>query len=218
MKKVLLALLTLVVATSVSMAGVGIMWTTAMIGYTHDASNLTEYPTTSGLLQNYSAIWQLIYAGADNIANPINQGSGNTADPLNNYLAAGSDDEVWAQRTIAMSGGTAPEDSTSWNDLFLATGGNVTYEDGSWTTPGYIYQRVFEGTPANGSWFYESSLEALITTFTPGGGATAPNELWLGSASSGWQATQQVSMIPEPATMGLLGFGALVMAIRRRRS
>jgi hypothetical protein len=29
---------------------------------------------------------------------------------------------------------------------------------------------------------------------------------------------QQITAVPEPATMGLLGLGALVMAIRRRRA
>jgi hypothetical protein len=41
-----------------------------------------------------------------------------------------------------------------------------------------------------------------------------------GGMTSGVQPDQQITAapIPEPATMGLLGLGALVMAIRRRRS
>jgi PEP-CTERM motif-containing protein len=212
MKKFLMVIFALIIATSVATAGVGIQWSTAMIGYTHDAVNLTEYPTANGLLQSYSAIWQLIYAGADNIANSIANTPIQTGGPNGDYVKG--DDVVWAERTIAMGGGTAPEDGTGWNDLFLATGGSVVYEDLGWSTAGFSYQRVFEGTPAIGSWYLETPLLALDTGYA--GGGAPPQDSFVGTPALGFQATTQI--VPEPATMGLLGLGALVMAFRRRRS
>ena len=81
---------------------------------------------------------------------------------------------------------------------------------------GYIFQRVFEGAPAVNSWYFDSTPVALdadpITVqenYTEGSS----------SASEGVQPDQQIGgAVPEPATMGLLGLGALVMAIRRRRA
>ena len=214
MKKVLMVFFALAVSSGIAAAGVGIQWNTAMIGYTHDAVNLVEYPTANGLLQSYSAIWQLIYAGADNAANSIENVVPTTGGPNGDYVVG--DDVVWGQRTISMGGGVAPEDNSGWNDLFLQTSGTVVYEDLSWSTAGFVYQRLFEGTPANGSWYLETPLTALNTSYV-GGGAT-PQEVWLGTPSSGFQATTQIVAVPEPATMSLLGLGALVMAIRRRRS
>jgi PEP-CTERM motif-containing protein len=208
MKKFVIVAMALAVATTVATAGVGIQWNTAMIGYTHDAPSLTEFPTGNGLLQSYSAIWQLIYAGADDLVNLPNTDTGG----LNGNYVSG-DDVVWGERTIAMGGGVAPEDSTGWSDLFLNTSGTVVYEDLSWSTAGSSYQRVFEGTPAAGSWYYDTALVTLDTGYTGGGAPTQAN--YVGTPSLGFQGNQQI--VPEPATMGLLGLGALVMAIRRRR-
>ena len=79
-----------------------------------------------------------------------------------------------------------------------------------------MYQRVFEGTPAALSWYFDSDPLALNTGYT--GSPQLPQDLIVGSGSAGFQPDQQIPAVPEPATMGLLGLGALVMAIRRRRS
>ena len=82
----------------------------------------------------------------------------------------------------------------------------------SWTDAGFVYQRVFQGTPALGSYYYDSAfLTPTFSTAWPGG-MMPPDVFNLPDSFK----TDKV--IPEPATMGLLGLGALVMAIRRRRS
>lgn len=210
MKKVLMALFAFVAAASLASAGVGIQWTTQNWGEYHDLSG-------TAILQNNSVLWQLIYAGADGIANPISQTSGFYADASSGYVQQGSDDVVWAERTIAQMGGTAPEDGTSWDEWLMNAGGTVVYEDLSWSTAGYVYQRVFESSsPVHGTYFFESAPFEYNHLYAGGG---QPTETFNVDLPTGpFTPNQQVNMIPEPATMGLLGLGALVMAIRRRRS
>ena len=212
MKNFLLALIVLAAAASVASAGVAVMWSVQNWAESHDSVG-----SSTGLLDNNDALWQLIYAGPNNAAEPIT-GAG-SANPANDYLAVGSDDVVWAQRTIVQGGGTAPEDSTTWDTWLSPQSGFVTYQDAAWSTAGFVYQRVFESaTPITGTWFYETALLALNTGWTPGG---ANQDFFLDAGLPFAQPNQQAvvaGVIPEPATMGLMGLGALVLAIRRRRA
>ena len=214
MKKFLMAIFALAVATTVATAGVGIQWGTLYGAYDHNAPNLTDDPSAFQLLANYSAIWQLIYAGADNAIDDISTAVPVAGGPNGDYVLG--DDEVWAQRTIAQGGGTASEDSTVWNNWMINQSGTVVYEDLSWATAGFVYQRVFEGTPANGTWYFQTPLLALNTGYV--GGGQPPQDFFLDTGTAGFQPGIQIDAVPEPATMSLLGLGALVMAFRRRRS
>ena len=211
MKKILLALAVFAAAASFASAGVGILWGTLYGAYDHTAGDLTG--GTDALLASYSVTWQLIYAGADNIANDPDTSLGG-AGIADDYVTG--DDVVWASRIIAQGGGTASEDGTVWDGWMINQSGNTTYENLAWNTAGFTYQRVFEGAPAALSYYFQSNLLAIDTGYT--GTPQMPQNAFLDSYTAGFQPDQQIPAVPEPATMGLLGLGALVMAIRRRRS
>ena len=224
MKKFLTTLTILAAMAAVATAGVGIQWEAGWGGYTHTAPNMTDDPSAFAILDHYSVIWQLIYAGADNINNPIPNAPG---DPLPTLGGAGiadnyvqGDDVVWAERTIALGGGTAPEDGTTWDNFMVRVGtsGDSSFQNLAWSTAGFVYQRVFEGVPTWGSYYYDSPLFAFDETWTD---SLAPQGFnpEVDPGAGGFQGNQTMPpAVPEPATMGLLGLGALVMAIRRRRS
>lgn len=209
MKKVLLGSMILLAAVSFASAGVAINWTTFYGAYDHNAADLTG--GSNALLDSYSAIWQLIYAGVNNVADPADwaQVGGAKGD----YVTG--DDVVWGQRDIPQGGGTAA-DGTVWNNWMNITGGDPNCVDWAWNTPGSVYMRLFEGTPGPETWYFESELVTLDTTKGEGG---QPQTFYLDTGDSGFQPTQQFPpVIPEPATMSLLGLGALALAIRRRRA
>lgn len=215
MKKILMAVFALVVAATVASAGVSINWNVTWGAYTHDAPNVTG--GTDNLLGTYSAIWQLIYAGADDTIDPIPSHEVPVAGGANGDYVYG-DDIVWGQREINVGGGAAG-DGTSWNEWMLMTAGNPNYEDAAWVTDGFVYQRVFEtqvfGTVSVGDYYYETGLLELNTGWSVG----APYQSFmLDTPTAGFQATTPIYTIPEPATMSLLGLGALAMVLRRRRS
>ncbi len=215
MKKILMAVFVLVVAATVASAGVAINWNTLWGAYTHDAPDVTG--GTDNLLGTYSAIWQLIYAGADDTIDPIPSHEVPVAGGANGDYVYG-DDIVWGQREINVGGGAAG-DGTSWNEWMLNVSGNPNYEDAGWTTAGFVYQRVFEtqvfGTVSVGDYYYETGLLELNTGWVVGNSA---QDFYIGTPTAGFQAGTPIYTIPEPATMSLLGLGALAMVLRRRRS
>ena len=224
MKIILMTVMVLSVAAVSALASIGVEWTTDWGGYVNTAPNVTDYPSSANaILLNSSVIWQLVYStSGSGLADPDTLAAGDLGDPLN--------EQVLATRTLAQTAGpnvTAPEDSTQWDTYMYNAGGPaIIFENLSWSTAGYVYQRVFQGTPADDSWYWESTGLSLNLSYNPMDPLTVQKFYteqgypgWApGGDSGGFKPDTQINVVPEPATMSLLGLGALVMAIRRRRS
>ncbi len=213
MKKILLALAVLAVATASAFAGVGIAWTTAYGVYDHNALDLGGTDEADSILSDYAVTWQLIYAGIDNTADAPGTSLGG-AGIADDYVT--DDDVVWGSRVITGVGNPAG-DGTTWDTWLLNTGGNVVYEDLAWNTAGYVYQRIYENPVQANAWYFQTDLVAINTSYT-GGGQTADDFPVDGGVGIQPNAQVPAAPVPEPATMALLGLGALTLAIRRRRA
>ena len=214
MKKILLALMVLGVVAASASAGIKLDWNVSYGAYTHDAPNVVDDPSSYQLLDFYSVTWQLIYAGANDAADDMD-----LSNNANGWVSG--DDEVWATRTIAMGGGTSPQDGTTWTDWMLLDSGNSVYENYVWGNAGanYVFQRVYEGTPAELSWYFDTALVVLDEHYLSGS-PDLPQVFSVDPGTAGFQASEQIpaAPVPEPMTMSLMGLGALALAIRRRRS
>lgn len=214
MKKILLIGLLVVAMAASAHAWIGIDWRPGWGIYDMDSPDVSNFDNANSLLSNSSAIWQLIYAGANDAVDPYDTSEG---DPgiQDNYVTG--DDVVWGERVVGIGGGTAA-DGTDWDTWLLWQGaGDSAYENTSWDTAGFVYQRIFEGSPIDGVQ-YTSPLFAYNPNWWDGTGTKPLPELMFTENGTGSTPTAGVQTVPEPATMGLLGLGALVMAIRRRRS
>ena len=219
MKKLLIAAVALMMGVSLSLAGMGIAWSDGggwMAEYGGDVNN------GPFVLDNNNVIWQLIYAGTDNVANEPDLSKAN-------YL--GGDDLMLANREIAKGGGAAA-DGTEWdNYLMQANTSSTVYSDLDWSTEGMVYQRIWQWTPSldiEENYYYETGLMAIDTGFA--GGASTPQVFKYDPTGLG-QVVDKIAygkepgpeppeppQIPEPATMSLLGLGALAMVLRRKLS
>lgn len=215
MKKMIVAALALCLAVS-AFAGIGVEWSTEAFGiYLNGSSGLDPTAVSELALTQSDIFWQLIFTG-DTVKDDIdiNNAAGG-------YLKEGGDDQVLAVRTIpqASEGATwdavlTADDSTMWLVCGAPGGGDTVFQDPTWSTAGYVYERVFGGTPASGVWYYETGLsDALNTAWDP---MTTPQSLYIDSQSGGAVLGEQIPQVPEPATMSLLGLGALAMVLRRK--
>lgn len=195
MKRFLLLLGVFFWVCAAAFGAVAVRWTTAWGVYDHTAVDLTG--NDNFLLNSYPAVWQLVYAGPDQMIDPP------SLDNSANGWVSG-DDVVLAVRTIPQGGGTAPEDGTTWDSYLSPQAGDPTFVHMSWVTNGFVYQRLYEGTPGPDSWYLNSPLLALNVEWEVW---QPPEEFWLDSFDQGVKPDQQLSAAATGQTKLILTSG-----------
>ena len=211
MKKLSLVLASLLAASAMALAN-DVAWVINYGVYTHDATDLVT-EDSGAILDNYDVLWQLIYAGPNNAIDPVD-----IDNSAKGYVSG--DDEVLGTQGVDgaryySSGNSGVFDNYLFTDdaAGAVTSLSYTYSEDN---PYYVYQRIYESQePTAGTYYYESDLTLLDSRYGAGSQTIA-----LGPEESGIQANKQIPgaepSVPEPATMSLLGLGALAMALRRK--
>ena len=205
MKKTIGVLAGLCMAASVACAG-QLTWFVPWAMFDHEATDLVDY-TKNGILEKYDVLWQLISAGTDTVANPVDITN------VSGGYVSGDDEVIVGTQRLVSSGDevfddwlTTPEESLTMTilpDNYQGT---------------YVYQRVFESqTPEVGTYYYESTPVELGSDFK-GSGQSVPlhDPTWTHGVKPTLQVEGPSPSVPEPATMSLLGLGALAMVLRRK--
>ncbi len=149
--------------TLAAQAGLGILWTTR--GWVVAAGG--DANAGPGVAASDVVTWQLVYAGANGVPDAID------------YWADGwtsGDDVLLAERVVPAGGGTAA-DGTSWDEWLMPQDGFAAYLDPAWPADrgGYVFQRVFQGAPSQGTPYAESGLFAFDPAFA---GEGAPPDVF----------------------------------------
>ena len=215
MKKALVGLMVALMAVS-SFGGLFVEWN----GWGFESGA----DSTIGALADSSTtqiIWDLVYTTSDSLTAP-------TMDEHTGELDYGSDTVV-SERLITPNGDTTgtgvvtdnlattkPSDTPiSFGDYVYNLNGSLQYSN---FDPGYtsgnIYAAIFQYT-ANGD-VYAAFTEIVTPTWANDGKGAPDKANFSMDTDTSLSYFGHVTQVPEPATMSLLGLGALAMMIRRK--
>ena len=205
MKKLAFALIGLSVVANMAVAG-QINWFVPWGVFDHEATQVEDY-SKDGIMEKYDVLWQLINAGGDKIADPVDITS--TSVPEKMYVSG--DDTVLGTRLLSSGDADFDDwlvaDQTKTNDQFSDS-----------LVGAYVYQRVFESQqPEAGTYYYETEpVELTNADFVSSTQSLALHDPdWTYGVKPNL-VVQGAGSVPEPATMSLLGLGALAMVLRRK--
>jgi hypothetical protein len=228
MKKIsILVSLMLAFATS-SFAEVAtgtIQWLSAVGVYQHDPSS-TSFDTfdDDAILNNYDVLWQLILSPATTAEEAVIHAPDFSA---SNYLSGGDTLVVdnSGKEAVRLGGLSYFLDEFA-ADASLYTGiddlDKVSIKcDLTVGQAYYMYQRVYqlekgETVPSESTWYWDSGMKEVKFDGKVNSVSFAVELDQSGNIDEDNMISPNLQAIPEPATMSLLGLGALAMVLRRK--
>lgn len=210
MKKIAI-LVALAMAATASFGAINILWSN--YGFLSGATD-GVYATQDAS----SLLWELVYTSGSSIAEP-------TLNTQTGAISYGSGDEVLSSRlwekgsadiTVTDKVASSAESSQLAMDLDYACldGGSPSYVNPDYVkSSGGIYAAVFQYC-SNGDVYY--AVTDLNTGINWANEMAAADEVHFNMQDDTKIANYLGTIIPEPATMGLLGLGSLAMVLRRK--
>lgn len=227
MKKIAMLLLA-AMAASVAFGGINVQWNSKQ-GFQGPNGKFVPQDTES-----YRFVWDLVYTASDSIGTPTLTATSKDDSDIVSY---GSDvvlsrrelldGAVWTDGktpvtvTDKLTTDVASSDDLAWSDKAKVSGTKVysNYSSNFSYTSGGVYMAVFQ-IMSDGTVNYatsdllKSGAGLILGRTSPD--MTAADSIDFGSAVTSLRYFDTIQTIPEPATMSLLGLGALAMVIRRK--
>lgn len=218
MKKVLIGLLVALMAAS-SFAGIVVGWDTG--GFLSGATG-NPYVFDTGDDSTTKLVWDLVYTTDSSITTPVlNETTGE--------ITYGANDKIVSQRIATPSAAgvnTVITDLISSSQVSVSpqemdAGGyltNVKYQNTEFPySSGGLYAAVFQYTSDNTVYYAVTDLFSGTSVNWANDGSATPTEVCFDlTADTQLEKLGSFTPVPEPATMSLLGLGALAMVIRRK--
>lgn len=161
-----------------------------------------------GIMDNYSIVWDLCWSASADKSDEVilgtrefASGAASYADTANDFY--GTATPVWDNYLSGLDGNTAA---------------TITIAGTGTSSPGYIWQRIiaYSDAPSGTNYIFDGDAVAVKTTTSS---MEFPTDLGsvieVGLPGSEW-SIYSPTPVPEPATMSLLGLGALAMVLRRK--
>ena len=218
MKKVLIGLLVALMAAS-SFAGILVLWDTGGFLSGTDGNPYvfdTDDDSTTKL------VWDLVYTTDSSITTPV-------LDETTGEITYGKNDTIVSQRIATPSGDKV---NTEINDLIGSPQGSVSPQEmdagGYLNTAKYqnrefpyssggLYAAVFQYTSDNTVYYAVTDLFSGNSVNWANDGSSPATEICFDlTADTQLEKLGSFTPVPEPATMSLLGLGALAMVLRRK--